>query len=140
MLGLNGFMKGNLMRITSFGGVISAALLGLVLAGTGCESDGGHAKGTHTMPDGTVMAGTSHELMCPKCETVWTSTLTDQGMKSQRLVSKSGMTCPTCDNMAAAYMKDGEKVLHDCPECKVTPVVLKPTTPTPMPRGPHGNG
>lgn len=128
------------MGFKSFGGVFSATLVGLVLASAGCESDGGHAKGPHTMPDGTAMAGTSHDIMCSKCETVWTTTMTDQGMKSQRMSSKSGMTCPTCDAMAVAYMKDGEKVLHNCPECNVTPVALMPATPTPMPRGPHGQG
>jgi hypothetical protein len=46
------------------------------------------------------------------------------------------MTCPDCDAMATAYMKDGEKVLHNCDMCKVTPTVLKPSAAMPT----HGKG
>jgi hypothetical protein len=88
------------------------------------------------MPDGTAMAGTDHALMCPKCETVWTTHYVDQNTKTARMVSKRNMVCPTCDQMAEAYMKDGEKVLHECPDCKVTPIPLAPQPAAPRP--PHG--
>jgi hypothetical protein len=112
------------MIFNSLGGVLAASLLALSL-GTGCESDGGHAKGTHTMPDGTTMADTSNALMCPKCETVWIANTVDQGLKSQRLVSKREMKCEMCDKMAESYIKDGEKALHECADCKTTPVAVK---------------
>jgi len=101
--------------------LMAASLFIGALALVGCKTDK-HAEGTHTMPDGTTMAGTSHALMCPKCETVWTSDVIGQGSRSEKLSSKREMTCPTCDTMAAAYFLDGEKVLHDCPDCKVTPI------------------
>ncbi len=116
------------------GNVIGASLLAIALAAAGCESAGGHKSGTHTMPDGTTMSGTSHAMMCPKCETVWTKTDAPGG-KGQRLASKGAMKCPTCDKMAEAYMKDGSATLHNCPECKVTPVDV--ATPA-LPKGEHG--
>ena len=60
-----------------------------------------------------------------------------QGTKMQRLSASPGMTCPDCDAMAASYMKDGEKVLHNCETCKVTPTVLKPAGPLTHPKGTH---
>ena len=38
--------------------------------------------------------------------------------------------------MAKAYFKDGEKVLHNCRTCGVTPRPAKPYTPT-HPKGTH---
>jgi len=38
--------------------------------------------------------------------------------------------------MAKAYFKDGEKVLHNCPTCNVTPRPARPLTPT-HPKGTH---
>jgi hypothetical protein len=120
----------------SIGGILAASLLTVTLGLTGCTSAGGHAEGTHTMPDGTTMAGTSHALMCPKCETVWIMDTIGQGGRSERLASKRDMTCPSCEAMAASYMKDGEKVLHDCPDCKVTPIAVnRVATPAKLPRG-----
>lgn len=76
-------------------------------------------------------------MYCPTCETVWTSHVTDIGMKTQRMVSKPGMTCPNCDAMAEAYFKNGMKVLHNCESCKVTPKVLTPSPEPIDPRGTH---
>lgn len=110
------------------GGLVGISLMAMGVAG--CESSGGHKSGTHTMPDGTTMSGTSHAVMCPKCETVWT-TYDAPGGKPNRMARKGAMECPECDKMATAYMKDGEKVLHNCPDCKVTPVEIKKTSPNP---------
>lgn len=120
----------------SIGGILVASLFAVTFGLTGCTSEGGHAEGTHTMPDGTTMAGTSHALMCAKCETMWVLATVGQGGRSERFASKREMTCPTCETMAASYMKDGDKVLHECPTCKVTPVVVqRAATPAKLPRG-----
>ena len=76
-------------------------------------------------------------MMCPTCKTVWTFDMVGQGSKVQRLAAQPEMTCPDCDAMATAYMKDGEKVLHNCDTCKVTPTVLKPSRPGTHPKGTH---
>ena len=78
----------------------------------------------------------SHGVMCPTCETVWTSAVTDQGLKTQRLSTGRKMVCPECDETAQAYLKDGKQVLHNCATCKVTPVEVKPAT-TSHPKGTH---
>ena len=77
-------------------------------------------------------------MMCPKCETVWVAPKTGGGgsPKVQALHWGREMVCPDCDAMAAAYLKDGQTVLHDCPTCNVTPRPAKPYTPT-HPKGTH---
>ena len=120
----------------SFRGLVAASVLAVGLGLAGCQSDKPeHGKGHHHMEDGTAMAGTDHYLMCTKCETVWKTVKVGEHTRAERLISKKDMTCPHCNEMAAAYVKDGEKVLHDCPDCKVTPVELKPMPASPTPRG-----
>ena len=41
------------------------------------------------------------------------------------MICKPEMTCPTCDKMASGYFDEGKLVLHNCPQCKVTPQVLR---------------
>lgn len=69
-------------------------------------------------------------LMCPTCNTVWVGELKRQGARRRMYQRKPEMTCPTCDKMAKAYFDNGKKILHDCPQCKVTPKVLTPRRPT----------
>jgi len=70
----------------------------------------------------TESAASEMALMCPKCETVWIhEPQWTAGLKDRVYVSTAGMTCPTCDKMAKSYFKDGKVVLHNCPDCKVTP-------------------
>lgn len=101
-------------RVVTVGVVLTA---GFILAG--CASAGQQADTS------------DHVVMCPKCETVWTRE--SRGLinprNTHRFTYQRDMTCPTCDKMAAAYFEGDEKVLHDCPECKVTPKVYKPRKP-----------
>lgn len=108
-------------------GVLSLVLGGAMLA-AGCASSGD--KGG----SGSLVGG---GIMCPTCQTVWTFDTVGQGTKMQRLSAKPGMICPDCDAMAAAYMKDGGKVLHNCETCKVTPAVLKPMAAPTHAKGTH---
>lgn len=118
-------------------------LLGLVLVGglgagtllaAGCASDGQTAKAnteTHAYASG---------MMCPSCETVWVSERQSHGPRHiNRLHSKREMTCPTCDETARrVLLEDGQVQLHECPECKVTPTVIKQDDrPTSRLRGPR---
>ena len=104
-------------------------VLGSAMFAAGCASTGDKGGGS-----GASSAG---GMMCPTCKTVWTFDTVGQGSKVQRLVAQPGMTCPECDAMAAAYMKDGEKVLHNCETCKVTPTVLKPSAAPTHQKGTH---
>ena len=105
---------------------VSAAAL-VWLAGCAATDHGGH--GRHSDVSGMV---------CPKCETVWVAPRsTGSGSpKVQAMHWGREMVCPDCDATASAYFKDGEKVLHDCPTCKVKPQPAKPYTPT-HPKGTH---
>ena len=101
--------------------VLPAAVLGLVV-GAGCASKG-DGNGSTTTPL-AVTGGMS----CPKCETVWVSYPVGQGTKTARIQSERRMQCPTCDATAASYLTgDGKVMLHECPECKVTPMALHPS-------------
>lgn len=77
-------------------------------------------------------------MTCPKCETTWVgpSAAVGASLKSQALHWGREAACPDCDAMAKAYFKDGEKVLHNCPTCNVTPRPARPLTPT-HPKGTH---
>jgi len=106
----------------------------LCAAAAGCASSGGKDG------SGSTTATAGGGMMCPTCQTVWTFDTVGQGSKTQRLEAKPGMTCPDCDAMAAAYLKDGKHVLHNCDTCRVTPTVLTPAA-TPVHRkGTHGQG
>ena len=108
----------------------AVAVIGLMCAAvSGCAS-----KGSNGDAGASAAAG---GMMCPTCKTVWTFDSTGQGSKMQRLEAKPGMTCPDCDAMAAAYVKDGQKVLHNCATCKVTPTVLTPGSGPVHPHGTH---
>ena len=109
------------LLIASFSLIASAALAGC--ASTASPSDG--AKGA-----------VAEAMMCPKCESVWFTRVTDQGLKTQRMVSEKKMVCPDCDATAEAYFQDGKKVLHNCPSCQVTLIPVKPA-PVASPRGPR---
>ncbi len=116
-----------MVRVPNFA---SLMMIGFVCAAlSGCASTGGK--------DGSGSTAAGGGMMCPTCKTVWTFDTVGQGSKMQRLEAKPGMTCPECDAMAAAYVKDGEKVLHDCATCKVAPTVLKPGASPVHPRGAH---
>ena len=108
-------------------GVLSLVLGGTMFA-TGCAASG-EKGGSATSAGGG--------MMCPTCKTVWTFDSVGSGSKMQRLVAQPGMTCPDCDAMAAAYMKDGDKVLHNCETCKVTPTPLKPSAAPVHSKGTH---
>ncbi len=109
--------------------VVAVSLIALVAAG--CASGKGAGS------SGAVASG---GMMCPKCETVWVSTVVDQGTKIQRLAYDRKMTCPDCDAMATSQlMGDGKVMLHECPTCKVTPKQLTPSPVSPShPKGTHG--
>ncbi|HZN64966.1 MAG TPA: hypothetical protein VFB66_06665 [Tepidisphaeraceae bacterium] len=113
--------------IFTYGSLIAASAL---LAG--CASDGGgNATGRHDHLSG---------MACPTCETVWVqeSGGTAGGSKVTPMRWGRQMTCPDCDAMAEAYFKDGEKVLHDCPTCKVAPRPARPASSPPShPKGTH---
>lgn len=104
-----------LLRLQSL--ILGVAVLAAGLLVTGCSS------AEKASDEGASMA-----VMCPKCETVWIREYTDHGPHTRTLVTKPGMTCPTCDKMAKAYLEDQKMVMHECPDCKVTPkVVTRPS-------------
>ena len=110
--------------------LVTGLLASAVAAVGGCASNnngGGHAG--HSADSG---------MMCPTCETVWVAPK-GSGSANPRVQAMTwgrGMVCPDCDAMAKAYFQDGQKVLHDCPSCKVTPRPTTPITPT-HPKGTH---
>ncbi len=67
---------------------------------------------------------TDHMIMCPSCETVWGQELGRSGPRGRRYHATSKMVCETCDKMAKSYFEGDQRVLHDCPTCKVAPKVL----------------
>lgn len=110
--------------------IVIVATLGLAVL-TGCAStSGGNGATAKPSADGVAMS-------CPKCETVWVATSTSHGTKIQRFASEKKMTCPDCDEQAAAYLKDGKQVLHNCPMCKVAPTPLTPAVQPSHPKGTH---
>ena len=113
-------------NVTASVGAILFVLAGGSLGGCASTDHGGQAR--HSSPPG---------MMCPKCETVWVGPeIRGQGSKVQAYQWGREAVCPDCDAMAHAYFKDGEKVLHDCPTCKVKPRPAVPYTPT-HPKGTH---
>ena len=117
-------------QLLKFASVAAMALV-FCAAGVGCASKDGHEDHHGSS------AASGGGMMCPTCKTVWTFDTTGQGTRMQRLEAKPGMTCPTCDAMAASYMKDGQKVLHDCETCKVTPIALTPGVAPQHEKGTH---
>lgn len=99
------------------------------LFAAGCASTDHSGHGRHADVVG---------MECPKCEAVWIGPHAPVGAsaKSQTLHWGREAVCPDCDAMAKAYFKDGEKVLHNCPTCGVTPRPAKRYTPT-HPKGTH---
>ena len=96
--------------LTTIAFIVAAQVLA-----SGCASHDSQATGSD---------GHARGMMCPKCETVWTSNVEGQGTKMQRLTTAKGMTCPDCDAMAKAYLEGDDLVLHDCPTCKVKPMPM----------------
>ena len=113
--------------------MIIRTLSGLILSGGLALSAAGCVSGPTAMP---TSGDTQSGMMCPKCETVWVHNLKGQGTKVQRLVSERAMVCPDCNEMAEAYFDKGQLVLHECPQCRVTPQVVKPSKPS-HPKGTH---
>ena len=116
----------HLVHGTSLVLMLGAMFIGGCAANDRGADDGGHEH----------MMG----MTCPTCETVWVAPkgTVAGGSKVQAMTWGRAMVCPDCDTMAQAYFQDGEKVLHDCPTCKVTPrpASRRPFTPT-HPKGPH---
>ena len=119
-----------MFRLITTTSIVSVALGLTALAGcASTRSSEGSAK-TSSAP-ATITAAMS----CPKCETVWVRETTSQGTKIQRFSSTAKMLCPDCDATAAAYLEGDQKVLHNCPQCKVTPTPLTPVA-APQPSHP----
>ena len=98
----------------------------------------GCASNTSSNRAATVPLAVKGGMYCPKCETVWVSQMVDQGTKVARLQSRREMTCPTCDATAANYLtSDGKVQLHECPECKVMPIPVRPAPQPSHPKGTH---
>lgn len=117
-----------MFRLFTTTSIVSMALGVTTLAGCASTRGGGETS--------TTSAGAA--MSCPTCETVWVRETSGQGTKIQRFSSKKQMVCPDCDASAAAYLSsDGQKVLHNCPQCKVTPT---PLTPVPAPQPSHPKG
>ena len=97
-------------------------LLGLFLA-AGCASNGDGKRAE------TTQLGLTDGMYCPKCETVWVTRPGGPASKGMATMqSERKMKCPTCDSTAASHlMGDGKVMLHECPECKATPVMMKAT-------------
>ena len=75
----------------------------------------------------TVAMDPDHAVVCPTCETIW---ITQPGPRGPRQLSRMNtsakMTCPTCEEMASSkLLSDGDVQMHDCPTCKVTPMVME---------------
>ena len=109
-------------------GTLAVAAAAVFLGGCAADNHAGH--GRHEAVSG---------MTCPKCETVWVRQKAGSagGSKIQTLQWGREMACPDCDVMAKAYFKDGEKVLHDCPTCKVTPRPARKVTAPTHPKGTH---
>jgi hypothetical protein len=106
---------------TTWKTALPAVVLGLV-AGAGCAQKDAGGSSTSTTPL-AVTGG----MYCPKCETVWVHQPVAQGTKVARLQSEKKMQCPTCDSTAASYLtSDGKVQMHECPDCKATPMPLQP--------------
>ena len=117
------------MIYKSIFGTALIGILGLMLAAGGCASNGNGDSG--------AAASAGDGMMCPKCETVWVRNDKKMGPKYDRLTwAEKKMVCPDCDATAKAYFENGEKVLHNCPTCNVTPETLTPSNAT-HPKGPH---
>ena len=112
---------------TYVGSLMAVAAAGLL---AGCASNGGNGGGRHEHLSG---------MACPTCETVWVQESGTAGSpKVTAMRWGRQMTCPDCDAMAKAYFQDGEKVLHDCPTCKVAPRPARPESSAPShPKGTH---
>lgn len=119
-------LSSTIIRVT---GIVATVAAGLVVGGCTSDNHGGHGRHPH-------IAG----MACPRCETVWVhDTRSSAGGRNIHAMRWGReMVCPDCDAMAEAYFEDGEKVLHDCPTCKVTPrpASTRPLTPT-HPKGTH---
>ncbi len=106
----------------------------VVLPGCSSTNDSGSMAETEVMvPD--------HAFVCPTCETVWTTT---PGRKGPRQLSRMNtfkkMTCPTCEEMASEQLlSDGDVQMHNCPSCKVTPMVMQ-ADPSPVSSPSGGRG
>jgi hypothetical protein len=116
-----------LITTTSF----ASMALGLITL-AGCASS------TTRGDDPPKASAATAAMSCPTCETVWVRELTGQGTKVQRFSSNKQMVCPECDATAAAFLDGDQKVLHNCPQCRVTPTPLMPVSAPQQPSHPKG--
>ena len=122
-----------MFRLISTTSIVSMALGLTTLAG--CASN----RAPEASKPSTTAAATA-AMQCPTCETVRVTEVTAQGTKIQRFASKQQMSCPTCEADAVAYLTDGgqQKVLHNCPQCAVTPTPQAPVSSPQQPSHPKG--
>jgi len=122
-----------MFRLITTTSIVSLALGFTALAGCASSS-------STRAPDDPKTSTATAAMSCPSCETVWVRETTNQGTKIQRFGSKKQMVCPECDATAAAYLDGEQKVLHNCPQCRVAPTPLTPVpapTQTSHPKGTH---
>ena len=120
-----------MFRLISTTSIVTMALGLTILAG--CAS-------TRAPETSKASTAANAAMQCPTCQTVRVTEVTGQGTKVQRFASKLEMSCPTCDADAVAYLTDGgpQKVLHNCPQCAVTPTPLAPASAPQQPSHPKG--
>ena len=118
--------------IFTYGGIMMAAAAATLLGGCAANNENNNPH------EGHARHGDIAGMMCPKCETVWVAPKVAPGgsPKVQAMQWGRETVCPDCDMMAQAYFKDGQKVLHDCPTCKVAPRPATKITPA-HPKGTH---
>lgn len=119
-----------MFRFITTTSIVSLALGLTTLAG--CASSSASRADKPKNPTATTAA-----MSCPTCQTVWVAEQTSHGTKIQRFASRQQMTCPECDATATTYLDGDQKVLHNCPTCKVTPTPLAPAD-APQPSHPKG--
>ena len=103
-----------------FSTVLVASLAFGMLFAAGCQS-ASSGNSTHKYERG---------MMCPGCETVWVLESSGPAGRVNSFRSSRKMTCATCDKTAQAVLVEGGQVqLHNCPQCKVTPVLLDKARP-----------
>lgn len=108
--------------------IITVFVLGLATVAAGCQASG----------KSSASAPLDHAVMCSKCETVWVPEASGQGTKVTVMRSTAKMTCPTCDATAKGHLTSGGKlVLHECPDCKVTPQRVSSVHRPTHPKGTH---
>jgi hypothetical protein len=125
----------HMFRLITTTSIVSLALGLSTLAG--CASSTRGTESSKATASTATAATATAAMECPTCDAVWVHEQTAQGTKIQRFTSKKQMICPDCDATAVAYLDGEQKVLHNCPQCKVTPTPLAPAS-APQPSHPKG--